>query len=217
MPCAFEERRYVFISHGGNSSTTSSLTSFSETSLSRTSSSIILDEYFWTNYLPQEDPTLDGSIGGILSAPWIPTIRQLANQNSDVRYAIQACALAGLGWMSEDQTLIIRSGAYYAQALKQTNAFMDIWTPGDKMPVLPEWIGPEMPAVYIAQVASHFFKPGMGLWAAHAAVFPVSTALCHFARTGRRDSPAVSAMVDAFATSKTGIIMRDFLEAIGLS
>ncbi|THZ69711.1 hypothetical protein D6C85_06513 [Aureobasidium pullulans] len=85
------------------------------------------------------------------------------------------------------------------------------------MPVLPEWIGPEMPAVYIAQVASHFFKPGMGLWAAHAAVFPVSTALCHFARTGRRDSPAVSAMVDAFATSKTGIIMRDFLEAIGLS
>lgn len=449
MPCAFEERRYVFISHGGDPSTTSSLTSSSETSWSRTSSSIILDEYFWTNYLPQEDPTLDGSIGGILSAPWIPTIRQLANQNSDVRYAIQACALAGLGWMSEDQTLIIRSGAYYAQALKQTNValqdpasacddsvlaccrllslfemlrriaspgnsnrdqvldwrthvngtcrlvqlrgrqkhvsghgvelydgvrltaiiqglvrrqpnaftkfawklprrnmrdelfelinpvpqllhdfdvlhkceigietesasrqhivlglgllrqsveicyalrewevkvlslcekrkfsdcrayamptsqasqeeaslfdscksyghgffaicaqywtmcnilygslrtfrlqlqvFMDIWTPGDKMPVLPEWIGPEMPAVYIAQVASHFFKPGMGLWAAYAAVFPVSTALCHFARTGRRDSPAVGAMVDAFATSKTGIIMRDFLDAIGLS
>jgi hypothetical protein len=412
-----------------------------------------VDEYFWTNYLPQEDPSLDGSIGGILSAPWIRSVRQLADTDPDVRNALQACALAGLGWMKDDRALVMRAAWFYAKALKQTNialqdpvaalgdsvlaccrllvlfemlqrifseplaidpkrnqisdwrmhvegtcrlvqlrgperhlsslgvdlydgvrlpaviqglskrqpnafaqlawrlpslnmrdklyelinpvpellrdldlwhafeiqvedyttsrqhvtrgiallhktldvchdlqaweaqilmlchkresssanntepedsfsgqargritlydvcrhhghgffstctqywtmcnilysslmkfhqqfqAFLDKWTVGEVIPALPEWVSPELPALNIAQVAGHFFNPGMGLWAAHAAVFPISTALWHFAKTGRRDSPAFKTMTQAFTTNKTGIIMRDFLNAIGV-
>ncbi|KEQ92140.1 hypothetical protein AUEXF2481DRAFT_433150 [Aureobasidium subglaciale EXF-2481] len=474
IPCAFEDRKYVFVGQdAGSNLITKSLISTSDTSLARTDFSIIMDEYFWTNYLPQEDPSLDGSIGGILSAPWIPSVRELANSHTDVRNAIQACAMAGLGWMNEDRTLIMRAGWLYAQALRQTNmalqdpisacddsvlaccrlltlfemfrritsdpatkdpsrnqvadwrlhvngtcrlvqlrgrerhlstfgtelydgvrltaiiqglarrrpntftqlewrlpslnmrdelyelinpapqlleeldmfreseavvktdlasrqhivlgttllercldirnalrewetkimvicrekqsftgwmsrppssssstwdftvpsysidlrepsavrvdeqglslydvcrlhghgffstctmywtmcsimysslrthqqqlqAFMNIWTPGEVLPSLPEWVSPELSALSVAQVAGHFFKPGMGLWAAHAAVFPVSHALCYFAKTGRRDSPAFESMINAFANSKTGVIMRDFLDAIGI-
>ncbi|KAI4725823.1 hypothetical protein E4T49_06403 [Aureobasidium sp. EXF-10728] len=409
-----------------------------------------MDEYFWTTYLPQEDPTLDGSIGGIISAPWIPSIRKLAQKDADVKNAMQACALAGLGWMNDDRALVIRAARFYAQALKQTNlalqdrttaredgvlaccrllilfemlqrisyeaspktpernqiadwrmhvngtcrllqlrgrdkhlsglgvdlydgtrmtaiihgltsrrpniftqldwdlprlnmrdelyelinpapqllqnfdlflkaespseddvdgkqrvswgldlmkqaldvcytlqaweiqvlmlcyerqtsvdyarspgsapaqeqsslsdvcrlhgygffstctqywtmcnifygslrnfhqqlqAFMDIWTPGNMAPILPDWVGPELPAMNVAQVAGEFFKPGMGLWAAHAAVFPISAALRYFATTGRRNSPAFKSMTDAFTTTKTGVIMRDFLNLIGI-
>ncbi|KAG9605836.1 hypothetical protein KCU77_g584, partial [Aureobasidium melanogenum] len=96
----------------------------------------------------------------------------------------------------------------------QLQVFMDIWTLGQVALTLPDWVSPELPALNIAQVAHHFFESGMGLWAAHAAVFPVSTALRHFATTGRKDSPACRSMIEAFTTSKTGVIMRDFLDAI---
>lgn len=413
----------------------------------------MVDEYFWTNYLPQEDSSLDGSIGGILSAPWIPSVRQLAGTDRDVRNALQACALAGLGWLNNDRTLVVRAAWFYAQALKQTNvalqdpvaalddsvlaccrllvlfemlqrisseptaidpkrnqiadwrmhvegtcrlvqlrgrerhlsslgmdlydgvrlpaviqglskrqpnAFTQLgwtlpclnmrdrlyqlinpvpqllhdfdlfqehdprigddmmsqhithgtmllqralsvcydlqaweskvlrlcyekkpfsgsdsnpltfvpgygrehhtlydvcrlhghgffstctqyWTMcnilygslrtfhqqlqtsmhsrvlGEMLPALPEWVTPELPALNIARVAGHFFTPAMDLWAAHGAVFPISTALWHFAKTGRRDSPAFRSMTEAFMTSKTGVIMRDFLNAIGVA
>ncbi|CAD0108432.1 unnamed protein product [Aureobasidium uvarum] len=409
-----------------------------------------MDEYFWTTYLPQEDPTLDGSIGGIISAPWIPSIRELAQKDADVKSAMQACALAGLGWMNDDRALVMRAARFYAQALKQTNlalqdrtaaledgvlaccrllilfemlqrisykaspktpdrnqiadwrmhvngtcrllqlrgrdrhlsglgvdlydgtrmtaiihgltsrrpniftrlnwnlprlnmrdelyelinpapqllqnfdrfllekmstkdnvngrqrvdwglalmkqalnvcyalqaweiqvlmscherqvsvdcarspsselaqeqgslytvcrlhgygffstctqywtmcnifygslrifhrqlqASMDISTPAGMAPFLPDWVSPELPAMNVAQVAGDFFKPGMGLWAAHAAVFPISAALRYFATTGRRNSPAFKSMIDAFTTTKTGVIMRDFLNSIGV-
>ena len=411
-----------------------------------------MDEYFWLNYLPQEDRSLDGSIGGILSAPWIPGIRKLADTDRDVKNALQACALAGLGWMNNDRALVVRAAWFYAQALRQTNialqdpvaalddsvlaccrllvlfemlqrissepnttdprrnqiadwqmhvegtcrliqlrgrerhltslgmdlydgirlpaiiqgfskrqpnaftqldwklpslnmrdrlyqlinpvpqllqdfdlflehetrihddmasqhiahgltllntalyicyslqaweaealnlcykkqssasndashpsfvlgfagehnslygvcrlhghgffstctqywtmcnilygslltfhlqlqAFMNTWSPGEVLPLIPEWVTPELPAQNIARVAGHFFAPGMGLWAAHAAVFPISNALWYFAKTGRRDSPAFKSMTEVFITSKTGVIMRDFLKAIGV-
>jgi len=97
---------------------------------------------------------------------------------------------------------------------QQLQMFMNIWASGEAAPILPDWITPELPAVNIARVAGHFFSPDMGLWAAHAAVFPISTALWHFAKTGRQDSPAFKAMTEAFTTSKTGVIMQDFLDAI---
>jgi hypothetical protein len=451
--CKFEERKFVFVGQSGDSSQPQTLLSPSATSLARTDSSLVVDEYFWINYLPQENTSLDGSIGGILSAPWIPSVRQLADTNSDVRNALQACALAGLGWMNDDRALVVRAAWFYAQALKQTNialqdpvaalddsvlaccrllvlfemlqrissepsaidpnhnqiadwrmhvegtcrlvqlrgrerhlsslgvdlydgvrlpaiiqglsnrqpnaftqlpwrlpslnmrdklyelinpvpellrdidlwhehqtqvedyttsrryiawgtsllrgcldvcaalhawevqilllchekqsssasnndlkdslfghaqdrntlydvcrlhghgffstctqywtmcnilyaslirfreqfqAFLDLWAFGETAPDLPEWVSPELPALNIVQVAGHFFSPGMGLWAAHAAVFPISIALWHFAKTGRRDSPAFNKMTGVFTTSKTGVIMRDFLRAIGV-
>lgn len=449
IDCTFEEKKFVFVGQESSSSPKSSLMSHSSSSLATTGAALVMDEYFWTNYLPQEDPTLDGSVGGILSAPWIPCIRELAERDVDVKKAMQACALAGLGWMSDDRALVSRAAWLYAQALKQTNialqdpvtacddrvlaccrllilfemlqrissgpspispqrnqiadwrmhvngtcrlvqlrgrerhlsglgvelydgtrmtaiihgltsrqpnvftklewdiprlnmrdelyalinpvpqllqdfdrfqcnvgqnedeldrrqhidlgtallqralnvcyalegweievlmlcykqqssfgagspqsasfeeraslydvcrlhgygffstctqywamcnifygslrkfylglqAFMDIWTPGQTAPSLPDWVSPELPAVNVAQVAGHFFEPGMGLWAAHAAVFPVSTALRYFATTGRKASPACRTMIEAFTNSKTGVIMRDFLNAIGV-
>jgi hypothetical protein len=448
--CTFEETKFVFVGQDSRSSSRGPVISRSATSLARTDSSLVLNEYFWTNYLPQEDPSLDGSIGGILSAPWIPSIRQLAHTDNDVRNALQACALAGLGWMSDDHTLVVRAAWFYAQALKQTNMalqdpvaalddgvlaccrllvlfemlqrissepsaidprrnqitdwgmhvegtcrlvrlrgrerhlsslgtdlydgvrlpaiiqglskrqpnaftqldwrlpglnmrdklyqiinpvpellqdfdafheheprvenhlrsrqhidwgitvlyraldvcyalqaweseilmlcyekqlasastenvvpaatrgqtslydvcrvhghgffstctqywtmcnilysslrsfhqqlhkFMDIRAPAEVLPALPEWISPELPALNIARVAGHFSTPGLGLWAAHAAVFPISIALWYFAKTGRRDSPASKSMMEAFTATKTGVIMRDFLKAIGV-
>lgn len=450
ITCTFEEKKFTFIGQDGGSNSAGYLMSPSSSSLAKTGSALVMDEYFWTNYSPQEDPTLDGSIGGILSAPWIPSIRELAERDADVKQAMQACALAGLGWMNDDRELVMRAASFYAQALKQINialqdpiaacddrvlaccrllilfemlrrishepspitpqrnqiadwrlhvngtcrlvqmrgrsrhlsglgvdlydgtrmtaiihgltsrqpniftnlnwdmprsnmrdelysfinpvpqllqdfdhfqrdaaghkdditcrqhvnrgndliqkalsicyalegweievlmlcfekqsstartehlqsgpahergslydvcrlhgygffstctqywamcnifygslrnfhfqlqAFMDIWTAGEVAPVLPEWVSPELPALNVAQVASHFFEPGMGLWAAHAAVFPVSTALRYFATTGRKNSPAFRSMIDAFTKCKTGVIMRDFLDAIGV-
>lgn len=454
ITCTFEERKFVFVGQHSSRSPSpgTSLVSASAVSLARTDSSLIVDEFFWTNYLPQEDPSLDGSIGGILSAPWIPSVRQLADTNKDVKDALQACVLAGLGWMNDDRTLVVRAAWFYAQALKQTNialqnsvtalddsvlaccrllvlfemlqrissessaadpkrnqiadwrmhvegtcrllqlrgrdrhlsslgmdlydgvrlpaviqgltkrqpnAFtqlnwrlpslnmrdrlyqlvnpvpqllqefdsfhefaysvdddiasqhiaygttllhralsvcydlqawesealklcheqkplcgldsdpstfapglgaehhslyevcrlhghgffstctqywamcnilygslrifheqlqdlMIIWASSEVLPALPEWVTPELPALNIARVASHFFAPGMGLWAAHGAVFPISTALWHFAKTGRRDSPAFKSMTEAFTASRTGVIIRDFLNAIGV-
>jgi hypothetical protein len=93
---------------------------------------------------------------------------------------------------------------------------MDMWALGEVAPALPEWVSPELPALNIAQVAGHFFIPDMGLWVAHAAVFPISTALWHFAKTGTRDSPPFGSMTEACTTSKTGVIMRDFLNAINV-
>jgi hypothetical protein len=398
-----------------------------------------VDEYFWTNYLSQEDFSLDGSIDGILSAPWIPSVRQLADTDPDVKNALQACALAGLGWINNDRALVVRAAWFYAQALKQTNIAlqdpvaalddsvlaccrllvlfemlqrissepsaidpkhnhianwrmhvegtcrlvqlrgrerhllslgMDLYD-GVRLPAVIQGLSKRQPnaftqlawrlpslnmrdklyelinpvpellrdldlwlehqtqvrdfttsrqliakglnllrrcldictslqaweaqililchgkrlssasnndlkdsfsgqarergtlcdvcrihghgffstctqywtmcnilygslrrfhqqfqvfldlgafgeALNIAQVAGHFFGLGMGLWAAHAAVFPISTALWYFAKTGRRDSPALKKMTVAFATSKTGVIMRDFLNAIGV-
>jgi hypothetical protein len=100
---------------------------------------------------------------------------------------------------------------------QQLQAYIDTWTLGEVAPALPEWVTPELPALNIAQVAGHFFIPDMGLWAAHAAVFPISTALWHFAKTGRRESPPFRSMTEFFSTSKTGVIMRDFLNAIDVA
>ncbi|KAH0290049.1 hypothetical protein M436DRAFT_41797 [Aureobasidium namibiae CBS 147.97] len=452
IQCTFEERKYVFVSQDGSRRPGNFLTSPSAVSLAKTDSSLVVDEFFWTNYLPQEDVSLDGSIGGILSAPWIPGIRKLADTDKDVKNALQACALTGFGWMNNDRTLVVRAVWFYAQALKQTNIalkdpvaalgdsvlaccrllvlfemlqrispeptamdpkrnqiadwrmhvegtcrliqlrgrdrhlsslgmdlydgvrlpaviqglskrqpnaftqldwklpclnmrdrlyqlinpvpqllqdfdifhehgtriddglvsqhiaygmkllrsalticydlqaweskvlrlcygkkplcdlgtdplsfmpghggehntlydfcrlhghgffstctqywtmcnilygslrkfhqqlqdFMDIWVLEEVLPTIPVWVTPELPALNIAKVAGHFFAPGMGLWAAHGAVFPISTALWHFAKTGRRDSPAFKSMTEAFTISKTGVIMRDFLNAIGV-
>lgn len=119
--CQFEERIYVFVDQQCRESTAKALTTSSELSLARTSLILQADDRFWTNYLPREDAVLDGSIGGVLSASWIPAVRNLAQRHADVRLAIQACVFAGLGWMSKDPGLVIRATGFYAQALRQTN------------------------------------------------------------------------------------------------
>lgn len=97
------------------------LIGLSQSSLARTDSALLTDAEFWNIYLPHEDPALDGSIGGVLSAPWIPTVRALAEDYSDVRTALQACAFAGLGWMQDDGGLLRHATRLYAQALRETN------------------------------------------------------------------------------------------------
>ena len=96
-------------------------TDASQRSLARTESVLQVDAQFWDLYLPQEDSVLDGSIGGVLSAPWIPTVRALAEESIHVRIALQACAFAGLGWMQEESSLVQHATGLYAQALEATN------------------------------------------------------------------------------------------------
>ncbi|KAH0175391.1 hypothetical protein KCU67_g241, partial [Aureobasidium melanogenum] len=129
------------------------------------------------------------------------------------------CRLHGYGFFSTCTQYWTMCNIFYGSLRKlqsQLQTAMDVWIPGETAPSLPDWVSPELPALNVAQVARHFFEPGMGLWAAHAAVFPVSTALRYFATTGRKDSPACRSMIEAFTHSKTGIIMRDFLNAIGV-
>ena len=76
---------------------------------------------FWRVYLPHEDRMLDGSIDGIRAAPWLPTVRALAEEFSNVRVTVRAVAYAGLGWMREDQSLVQHGLRLYAQALRETN------------------------------------------------------------------------------------------------
>ena len=85
---------------------------------------------------------------------------------------------------------------------------------GSLLEDLPYWANPEPHALNIAQTASHFFRPEAGLWAAQSAVFPVGAALFYFAATGRRESEPFRTMTDAFAESKTGQVMRDFLDKV---
>ena len=75
-------------------------------------------------------------------------------------------------------------------------------------------MSPEPHALDIAHTASHFFRPEAGLWSAQSSVFPIGGALFYFAVTGRRDSGPFRLMTEAFAESKTGQVMRDFLDKI---
>ena len=79
---------------------------------------------------------------------------------------------------------------------------------------LPNWVDPEPAALHIADFASYFFRPEAGLWSAQSAIFPISTALFYYMRTGKKNTPIFTKMTDAFADSKSGAIMRDFLQAI---
>ncbi|KAK3070195.1 hypothetical protein LTR53_010890 [Teratosphaeriaceae sp. CCFEE 6253] len=79
---------------------------------------------------------------------------------------------------------------------------------------LPTWVDPEPHALNIASTASHFFRPEAGLWGAQCAVFPVGSALFYFAATGRRESEPFRMLTSSFAQSKTGAVMRDFLDKI---
>lgn len=129
------------------------------------------------------------------------------------------CRLHGYGFFSTCTQYWAICNIFYGSLRKfrsQLQTFLDIWALGETAPLLPDWVSPELPALNIAQVAGQYFEPGIGLWAAHAAVFPISTALRYFAKTGRKDSPAFRSMIEAFTSSKTGVIMRDFLNAIGV-
>jgi hypothetical protein len=85
---------------------------------------IQVDAAFWSVYLPREDPMLDGSIDDVQAAPWIPTVRALAEVDSNVRTAISAVAYAGLGWWREDASLVQQGLRLYAQAIREANRML---------------------------------------------------------------------------------------------
>ena len=121
MTCSYEEREWTFINQAEGSPSTVALPSVasgaSQRSLARTDTALQTDAQFWQMYLPHEEPALDGSVGGVLSAPWIPTVRAIAV----VKSALQACAFAGLGWMQNDSSMLQHATGLYVQALKTTN------------------------------------------------------------------------------------------------
>lgn len=97
------------------------LTGTAQKSLYRTERELQIEDVFWTVYLPEEDSALDGSVGGVRAAPWIPTVRVLAEGCKDLRTAVRACAFAGLGWLQTDHMLVQYAGQLYARALRDTN------------------------------------------------------------------------------------------------
>jgi hypothetical protein len=80
---------------------------------------------------------------------------------------------------------------------------------------IPDWVNPEPYAHHIAETAAHYFRPDAGLWAAQAAIFPIGTAMLYFAQSGRDDSHPFQKMDDAYSNTKSGAIMRDFLQSTG--
>ena len=95
-----------------------------QNSLIGTDLDLQVDAGFWDVYLPREDLTLDGSIDGVRAAPWLPTVRALAEENSSVRVTVRAVAYTGLGWIREDSALVQHGLRLYAQALRETNQML---------------------------------------------------------------------------------------------
>ncbi|KAK3643228.1 hypothetical protein LTR56_010376 [Elasticomyces elasticus] len=134
--CTYEENKFTFVATAGPSGRTSSpkeisrsstpkppfaLASPSQSSLAETDHDLQTVAAFWSIYLPHEDPALDGSIGGVLSAPWIPAVRSLAQTDSVLRTALEACAFTGFGWVIDNRAFVRRGLLLYGQALKRTN------------------------------------------------------------------------------------------------
>ena len=92
--------------------------------LTATDIDIQVDAAFWSVYLPIEDPMLDGSIYNVEAAPWIPTVRALADVDINVRTAVGAVGYAGLGWWRQDASLVQHGLRLYAQAIRETNRML---------------------------------------------------------------------------------------------
>jgi hypothetical protein len=130
VACQYPDRKYLFLDprDGSQKSPSSSkspgptvLTTQSRSTLHSTEVDLQVVAAFWEIFLPQENPVIDGSIGGILAAPWIPAIKLLADGDNFLRTALWACAFAGLGWWQEDQSLLRRGLQLYSQALLMVN------------------------------------------------------------------------------------------------
>ncbi|KAK4953345.1 hypothetical protein LTR10_009054 [Elasticomyces elasticus] len=136
IKCTYEEKKFTFVATAGPSGRTSTpkeisrsstpkppfaLASPSQSSLAETDHDLQTVAAFWSIYLPHEDPALDGSIGGVLSAPWIPAVRNLAQTDSVLRTALEACAFTGFGWVIDNRAFVRRGLLLYGQALKRTN------------------------------------------------------------------------------------------------
>lgn len=115
LTCGYDERRWTFV--GQEDTANVVLTK----SLTRTAFELRIDEDFWTQYLPQEDPaTVPGFGAGAKASSWVPTLRHLATQDSTTRLALSATAFVTLGRLNNDE--IVRQGTrLYAQALRETN------------------------------------------------------------------------------------------------
>jgi hypothetical protein len=131
ISCVYSERGWTFVEQAGvkseqvtrrSASPPSSRSSIpSHRGLIRTVLEIQTDGAFWDVYLPHEDPSLDGVIGGVTAAPWISTVRDMAEEGGYLRVALQACAFVGLGWIRDDLALVQHGAQLYTQALRQIN------------------------------------------------------------------------------------------------
>jgi hypothetical protein len=126
VSCTYEERGWTFVSQAGRPVSTRRVSpdpnsTSAQRGLLKTELELQTDGAFWDVYLPQEDPSLDGCIGGVTAAPWIPTIRAMAEEGGYLRVALQACAFVGLGWIRDDFALVQHGAGLYTQALRRIN------------------------------------------------------------------------------------------------
>jgi hypothetical protein len=135
ITCEYGERKWTFVSANATPSSQHgsqppglqvvgphTLTSTSQKSLARTEVELQTDVAFWKFCLPEVHSYLDGSIGGVISAAWIPTVRILAETDMPLRMAIQACAFECIGWVRHDLVFVEHGLRLYGNAIKETNA-----------------------------------------------------------------------------------------------
>ncbi|KAK0256094.1 hypothetical protein LTS09_009024 [Friedmanniomyces endolithicus] len=138
LTCTYDERQWAFIAQHstGSSSTSRANSSILETSdpgpqtaptaayqrsLDRTILEIEIDEIFWTTYMPTNDPGRSSIIDGVVSLPWVPTVRALAGRESTTRLALDACGFLAIGNWREDGRLLQQGLMLYSQALHEAN------------------------------------------------------------------------------------------------
>lgn len=140
VPCAYDERRFTFVSHDApeagssrltsrrsgaqptrSSSNTPPLASGSQSqSLVRSAFEQQIIGEFWTEFLPKDD-IRSRSLAYLDAAPWVEVAQSLATQDTTVRFALDAVAFASLGRIRLDENLQERGIELYGRALRETN------------------------------------------------------------------------------------------------
>ncbi|KAK0887014.1 hypothetical protein LTR02_017622 [Friedmanniomyces endolithicus] len=138
LRCTYDERQWAFIAQisTGSSSTSrvngsdldasdlgpqAAPTAAYQRSLDRTILEVEIDELFWTTYMPTNDPGRSSIIDGVVSLPWVPTLRALAGRESTTRLALDACGFMAIGNWRDDGRLLQQGFMLYSRALHEAN------------------------------------------------------------------------------------------------
>jgi len=80
-----------------------------------------LDSAFWQAYLPSGESASASAITFDIVGTWIPTVRHLADQDSNTRLALDSCMLMAMGRTQGNSGYVRQGMALYGRALRDTN------------------------------------------------------------------------------------------------
>lgn len=133
--CHYDERQWTFVNEVGPANTltrtgagckpganvTIPCVILLQRSLARAATKIQVEDSFWTQYIPQDDALSRRHVGGVVTTPWVSTLRTLASTNEAARLAIGALAFASLGRLHGDEWYLRQGTRLYARALPMLN------------------------------------------------------------------------------------------------